>query len=98
MTSIADRICLITPLDRNKTVVDEFGKTQARYYEDEAVRLVKYWRRRGGDLAGIPIYAYEFQERKIQERTRESRFRLWVPEWVCHRLEFILTNYFRSME
>jgi hypothetical protein len=100
MTSIADRICLITPLDRNKTVVDEFGKTQARYYEDEAVRLVKYWRRRGGDLACIPIYAYEFQERKIQERTRDELIQMGttiVPAMSLGNSGFNLEPYVGSL-
>ena len=49
-------IALILPIDSDKRV--RFGnRTYSRYFEEELVRNIRSWRKNGGWLRNLPIYA-----------------------------------------
>lgn len=49
-------IALILPIDSDKRVC--FGnRTYSRYFEEELVRNIRSWRKNGGWLRNLPIYA-----------------------------------------
>lgn len=68
----ANDIALITPIDSNKRSVDSFGVEHLRFFEDEAVRCIKSWRRNGGWLKDIKIYVLNASRAEIQDKTIDA--------------------------
>ena len=65
-------ICLITPIDQNKEVLCWDNQIHARYFEDECLRMVKYWRKYAGWLKNINIYVYNVNGAKISNKTLDE--------------------------
>lgn len=62
-------IALVTPLECNKRSVDSFGVEHLRFFEEEAIRCMKSWRKNGGWLKDIKIYALNATRAKVQKKT-----------------------------
>lgn len=61
-----ENIALILPIDSDKIV--RFGnKTFHRYFEEELIRNVRSWRKNGGWLKNIPIYALLSNGEKVKD-------------------------------
>ena len=69
MTTILDKVALISPLEQNKTVVAWDNKLHKRYFEQEAVRMAQSWRKHGGWLKDIDIHFYNVNNAKLAEGT-----------------------------
>ena len=69
MTTILDKVALISPLEQNKTVVAWDNKLHKRYFEQEAVRMAQSWRKHGGWLKDIDIHFYNVNNAKLAEST-----------------------------
>ncbi len=90
-----ENIALILPIDSDKKVC--FGdKTVSRYFEEELVRNVKSWRKNGGWLKNIPIYALLSNGEKVKDQTIVDLKNLDVnvtildgDEIVKHKLGFL---------
>jgi hypothetical protein len=68
MTDV-NEICLISPIDQNKRVLCWDNQFHTRYFEDECVRMVKYWRKYAGWLKNINIYIYNVNGANISDKT-----------------------------
>lgn len=64
-----ENICLITPIDQNKNVLCWDGNLHKRYFEDECLRMIKYWRKYAGWLKNINIYVYNVNGANISSTT-----------------------------
>jgi hypothetical protein len=71
-----DNICLISPIEQNKTVITWDGKPHKRYFELEAIEMVKYWRKNGGWLKDIDIFFFNVNSAKISKMTVEKLYSL----------------------
>ena len=89
----ASDIAFITPLESNKRAVDSFGNEHLRFFEDEAIRCIQSWRKNGGWLKDIKIYALNATGAKIQQTTFDALNKLDV---VCINDYHHSTSYFGS--
>lgn len=63
-------IALIICLDKNKKIFNKNGDVKCfYYYEYEAIKCVKSWRKNAGWLKHIPIYAFIFDDNKPTQKT-----------------------------
>ena len=67
-----DQVIFMTPLERDKYVRNEFGATESRYYEEEAIRLFMSWRKRGGWLKDIRAVALQIEGHEVRQGTYRS--------------------------
>lgn len=77
MVESAD-VAFVTPLESNKKAIDAFGHEHLRFFEDEAVRCITSWRRNGGWLKDIKIYALNATGVEIQQKTLDRLQQLAV--------------------
>jgi hypothetical protein len=68
MINVAD-IAFITPLEKNKKVMDSLGAEHIRFFEDEAIRCIQSWRKNGGWLKDIKIYVLNATKAMVQQKT-----------------------------
>ena len=73
------RVCLISPLEQNKTAVSWDNKPHRRYFEQEAVRMAKSWRKHGGWLKDIDIFFYNMNNASPASSTVEE-----LESLKCH--------------
>jgi hypothetical protein len=64
-----ENICLITPIDQNKNILCWDGNLRKRYFEDECLKMIKYWRKYAGWLKNINIYVYNVNGANISLAT-----------------------------
>ena len=76
----ASDIALIAPVERNFDNTNWQKKTSpyARMYEDEAVKCFKAWRKNGGWLKDISIYAVCITKNTVSEKTQRELAELGV--------------------
>ena len=75
---LATDVAFITPLESNKRAVDSFGVEHLRFFEEEAIRCIQSWRKNGGWLKDIKIYALNATGAKIQQSTFDALDKLGV--------------------
>lgn len=92
----ASDIAFITPLEADKRVVNSFGVEHLRFFEDEAIRCIQSWRKNGGWLKDIKIYALNATRAKIQQTTLDALEKLGVscvndyhPSTLCFATSFL---------
>ena len=87
----ADDKALVVPVERNFDNTNWQKKTSpyARMYEDEAVKCFSSWRKNGGWLKDISIYAVCITKNTLPKRTQEKLSSLGVKyiEDFDHRSE-----------
>lgn len=89
----ASDIAFITPLERNKRSIDSFGVDHLRFFEEEAIRCVQSWRKNGGWLKDIKIYALNATQAKVQQSTFDALDKFGV---ICINDYHPNTSYFQS--
>lgn len=67
-------IALISHIERNGDCINKQTNTVnfTRLFEDEAIRCFKYWRKNGGCLKDIPIYALCCTKNTISQKTKDD--------------------------
>ena len=76
----ADDIAFVAPIERNFDNTNWQKKTSpyARMYEDEAVKCFREWRKNGGWLKDINIYAVCITKNTVSKKTQEQLSQLGV--------------------
>lgn len=89
----ASDIAFITPLESNKRSIDSFGVDHLRFFEEEAIRCVQSWRKNGGWLKDIKIYALNATQAEVRQSTFDALDKLGV---ICINDYHPNTSYFQS--
>ena len=66
--NIADNLALTIPIDCNKKIVQPSGNLQMIYYEYEAIRFIKNFRKNAGILKDNPIYFLGYYKNHISPK------------------------------
>ena len=90
---LATDVAFITPLESNKRAVDSFGVEHLRFFEEEAIRCIQSWRKNGGWLKDIKIYALNATGANVQQSTFDALDKLGV---ICINDYHRSTAYFQS--
>lgn len=66
-----NRIILIAPIEGNRRDINSLKQGYERYYEDEAIKCFKCWRKNAGWLSDIEIYAICPTKHGISDSTKK---------------------------